>query len=89
MKKTMQVHLLYKLHSNDFDVWSFEPYSKTDYVVLGSKEVEFDIPDDFDPRPAQIKALKEKQRQAAADFQAFTTETMRRIQELQALEMTA
>ena len=51
-------------------------------------EIEVEIPDDFDPRPAQIAALKEKQTKAAAAFHAMNTEIMRQINELQALEMT-
>lgn len=57
-------------------------------VMIKPFEIEVDIPDDFDPRPAQIKALQEKQKEAAAAFHAMNTEIMRQIQELQALEMT-
>ena len=88
MKKTMKAHLIYKLSNKEFDVWGFEPFCKDEYIFLGCKDVEFEIPDDFDPRPLQIKALKEKQNKAAADFHAMNTEIMRQINELQALEMT-
>ena len=91
MKKTMQAYLLYKPSSQEFDVWSFEPSisSTSNYIVIDSKEVEFDMPDNFDPRPLQIKALQEKQSKAAAAFHAMNIEIMRQINELQALEMTA
>lgn len=88
MKKTFKAHLLYNLAGNEFDVWGFEPYSQDKYLVLACKEVEFDIPDDFDPRPQQIKALEEKQKQAAAAFAAMTTEINRQISQLQALEVS-
>ena len=59
-------------------------------VVLVKKvDFEFDMPDNFDPRPAQIKALQEKQTQAAADFHALQTDIMRQINDLQALELAA
>lgn len=87
MKKTTKAYLIYKLQTQNFDVWNFKPLG-SEYITLDCKDVEFDIPDDFDPRPAQIAALQAKQKEAAAAFQAFTTETMRQIQELQALEMT-
>ena len=56
-------------------------------VLIKPVEFEVEIPDDFDPRPAQIKALEEKQKQAAAAFQTMNTEIMRQISQLQALEV--
>lgn len=88
MKKTMKAYLLYRTELQEFDVWSFKPSSEQ-YITLDCKEVEFDMPDNFDPRPLQIKALQEKQQKATAAFHAMNTEIMRQIQELQALEMTA
>ena len=89
MKKTIKSYLLFKMSNNEFDVWGFKPCSTSEYIVVDCKEVEFDMPDDFDPRPAQIKALEQKQKEAAAAFHAMNTEIMRQIQELQALELTA
>lgn len=57
-------------------------------VCIKPLEIEVELPDDFDPRPAQIAALQAKQKQAAADFHVMNTELMRKINELQALEMT-
>ena len=56
-------------------------------LLIKPMEIEVDIPDDFDPKPAQIAALKAKQTKAAADFHAMNVEFMRQINELQALEM--
>lgn len=56
-------------------------------VMIKPLEIEVDVPDDFDPRPAQIAALKEKQNKAAAAFHAMNNDFMRQINELQALEM--
>ena len=58
-------------------------------VLVKEVDFDFDMPDDFDPRPAQIKALQEKQTQAAADFHALQTDIMRQINDLQALELAA
>lgn len=87
MKKTIKCYLVFHTSSGQFDVWTFKPGEKSDYVLLDTKEFEFDIADDFDPRPLQIKALQEKQREAAAAFHAMNIEFMRQINELQALEM--
>lgn len=54
-------------------------------ILIKEIAVEIDIPDDFDPRPQQIKALEEKQKQAAAAFQTMNTEIMRQISQLQAI----
>lgn len=88
MKKTIKCYLVYRLEGGNYDVWTWKPFS-SEYVLLDTKEVEFDIPDNFDPRPQQIAALQEKQKKAAADFHAMNTEIMRQIQELQALEMVS
>jgi len=85
MKKTMKAYLIYTPAGNAYDVWSFKPYSEVTNFCLDSKDVDFDIPDDFDTRPIQIKALKERQKQAAAAFQTMTTEINRQISQLQAI----
>ena len=62
--------------------------SSMDCLLIKPIEIEVDIPDDYDPRPAQITALKAKQTKAAADFHVLNVEIMRQINELQALEMS-
>ena len=88
MKKIVKCYLVFDTTSGNFDVWTFKPGGTSDYVLLNTKEVEFDIDNDFDPRPLQIKALQEKQKVAAAAFHAMNNDLMRQINELQALEMT-
>jgi len=87
MKKTFKAHLLFNLEHNEFDMWGFEPYSKDKYLVLGCKEIEFDIPDGFDPRPAQIEALKAQEKAAAAAFHTMQVDIQRQISQLTALEV--
>lgn len=48
-----------------------------------------EVPDDFDPRPAQVAALEAEKQKARADFQARITEIDRQIQSLMAIEMAA
>lgn len=59
------------------------------YVLVGSTEVNFEVPDNWDPRPAQIAALQEKQRAAGAAFATLTIEISRQISELSAIEYVA
>ena len=48
-----------------------------------------EVPDDFDPRPAQVAALEAEKQKARADFQARITEIDRQIQSLMAIEGAA
>lgn len=94
MKKILKGFLHYSTESWNRGELAFYASDVTDIEGMGAVmikplEIEVDLPADFDPRPAQIAALKAKQKKAAADFEALTTEIMRQINELQALEMTA
>ena len=92
MKKTLTAHLCYSTASYDsaapFQLWCAPMGGSPTLIPIKSFDVEVDIPDDFDPRPQQIKALEEKQRAAGAAFSALTTEINRQISELQAIEFT-
>ena len=90
MKKIITCYLHYKPTSfgDGFEVWDMNMRADEERIFINSVDVVFDVPDDFDPRLLQIKALEEKQQKAAAAFHALTIEIKRQIQELQALEMT-
>lgn len=90
MKKIVKAFYFFDTKNGKYDFWDFKPWTEDGQrIMLDEKEIEFEIPDDFDPRPAQIKELEKKQKEATAAFHALSTEIMRQIQELQALEMTA
>ena len=57
-----------------------------DYVVIRPHSFEVEVPDDFDPRPAQIAALREKREKAAAAFSAYVAEIDASISKLLAIE---
>lgn len=54
-----------------------------DSVAVRAHSFEVEVPDDFDPRPAQIAALREK---AAATFSAYVAEIDASISKLLAIE---
>ena len=91
MKKTIKCYLSYctSKYILGFRVSDMDMSTLDERIAINEFDVEVDIPDDFDPRPLQIKALQKKQTEAAAAFHAMNTEIMRQINELQALEMTA
>jgi hypothetical protein len=57
-------------------------------IFVGTAEVTFEVPDNFDPRPAQVKALQAKELELRAQFAAAVTEIHRQISQLQAIEHT-
>lgn len=58
-------------------------------IPVCAHELTFEVPQGFDPRPAQIKALEEQKQKAAAAYAAMVKELDDRINSLLALEMSA
>ncbi len=92
MKITQTVFIHYD--SNNFvpegwsrwDLWRFQADAGSRSLFVGTAEVTFEVPDNFDPRPAQVKALEEKKLELSAQFAAAVTEINRQISQLQAIE---
>lgn len=71
--------------------YTFHGFDPSDYlgdesVVVMQHEIEIEIPDDFDPRPGQIAALKAQKERAQAEFAKRVTEIDEKINSLLALE---
>ena len=69
--------------------WAGCEMPQNGYVTVMPHSIEVDIPDDFDPRNAQVEMLKAEKQKAMADFQALVTSIDRKISELTALEYVA
>jgi len=93
MKIKLTAHIFFTKHSwenqGNYQVFYCHLEDTDTRTYVGSQEIEFDIPENYDPRPQQIAALQELQQKAAADYQTKVTEIQRRISKLQALEYTA
>ena len=90
-KHTIKGFLVYETLSwqNDADrvqFQSIEPWDGQDAVLIAPHEFEVEVPDNFDPRPQQIKELQAQQKKAAADFAKLCTDIARQISELTCLE---
>ena len=70
----------------DYDVTGSE-YARGRVMVM-PHNIEVDIPDDFDPRPAQIAELQAERTKVQAEFSARVTAIERQISELTCLEMS-
>jgi hypothetical protein len=69
-----------------FEAMSYQIKNDVNFSYVGSQEVEVDVPDHFDPRPAQIAVLEAQMQEVMADFRKVVTDINRRISELSALE---
>ena len=90
IKVTAHVHYVdYPWDDDKFKLFSCKMDGDDTHLYICSQEVEIEVPDNYDPRPAQIAELLKKQTKAAADYQNTVTEIQRRIAELQAIEFKA
>lgn len=59
------------------------------YVLAAPHTIEAEIPDDFDPRPGMVEALRKERQEAERAFAARVMEIDRRINSLLAIENAA
>ena len=62
------------------------PSASPSTVVVREHTIEFDVDDNFDPRDAQVEALREYEKSITADFHVEVTKVQDRINKLLALE---
>ena len=93
MKVQIEVFVCYekpwRKGDHGFSVQSFDPtpYGQ-DRAFVKKELVDFEIPDDFDPRPALVKSLEIAKEKARAEFSATVARIDKQINELLALEFT-
>ena len=93
----MKVKVTVHVHHQKFE-WE----DKSEYLVYSHKfddteyrahiceqEIEFEVPDNFDPRAQQIAALEKQRQKVMAEYQKTVNEINDNISKLQALEYTA
>jgi len=93
MKIKVTVHIYFNKFSwekeGTYNFFSLKLDNTENQTWVGSQEVEFDIPENYDPRNAQIAVLEAKKTKAMADFHKTITEINDHISKLQAIEYTA
>ena len=93
MKIKTTVHIHYQQYAwedkGQYQVYSCQMTDVEHRTYVGEQEIEIDVPDNYDPRPAKIAALQAILQKAAADYHKSVTEIQRRIAELQAIEYAA
>lgn len=93
MKIKITVHIHHQQwrweDKGEFQVFSCKLDDAEHRVYVGPKEIEIDVPDDYDPRAQQIAALEAEKKRVMAEYQKTVTEITERISRLQAIEHTA
>ena len=87
MKHTMKGYIVCSETWDDkleFDFFSFEPTSGL-YSIVMEHSFEVEIPDDFDPRPGKIAALKAEKEKLQAEFAKRVMEIDEKINRLLAI----
>lgn len=93
MKHLIKGFIYYNVpkYGNKKPVVTFLPFkASTEYntwgVEVGEHSFEVEVPDDFDPRPQQVAALRAQKEKDRAEFAAKVVEYDRQINELLAIE---
>lgn len=68
------------------EVWPCKVDENDERVYIGEQTITIDIPDDFDPVPGQVAALRQKQAEALEKYQRTVAEINERLQKLLAIE---
>ena len=95
MKHTIHGHLYW--HMTKYmkaPAFVFEKYdrrewsedSRDGHVWIREHSIEVDVPDNFDPRPSMVEALRKEKERIRAEFAAKVTELDKQINNLLALE---
>lgn len=95
-KHTIKAHIIWEKWTNsdgEFIVQSGPAHTSSSgaytQIDICTQDIEFDLPESFDPRPAQIAQLEAKKAEIRAKFAASITEIERQISELQAITFEA
>jgi hypothetical protein len=93
MKITITAHLHYlKFHweeKGEFELFSCRFEDEEHRTYIGERQIEIEVPDNYDPRAKQIAALEKQKQKVMADSHKAITEIDGKISNLQALEYTA
>jgi hypothetical protein len=93
MKIKAIIHIYFVKYSwetaGEFIALTYQVKDDVIYSYVGPQEIEIEVPEHFDPRPAQIAVLEAQKKKVMADFQKSVTDINRRISELNALEYIA
>lgn len=72
----------------EYQIYSIKMADSSFRTYVGEQQVELDVPDNYDPRPAQVAALQAQKQKATADYHKSVKDIQDQINKLTALEFT-
>ena len=71
------------------DIWSVRVDENSERIYVGPRQIEIDVPDDFNPIPQQVAALEKEKADALAKYHASVSIINEWLSKLLAIEHTA
>lgn len=87
MKITIKCLVHQSVHGESFNVFMTD-MSEYGFVVVGEAELEYDVPDDFNPTAAKIATLEKKLGVMSDEYQRNVAAIRGQISDLQCIEHT-
>jgi hypothetical protein len=92
MKKIIRMYVYFSKYSwektGNWTVYSFRTADTEDLTFVCEQDVEFDVPENYDPTAQKIAALEAAKEEAQAAFHKSIHQINEKISKLQALEYT-
>jgi hypothetical protein len=93
MKVKTTVHIYHAQYSWEkearFQIYSLKIDDTEHMTYVGTREIEIEVPDNYDPRAQKIEALEKQKQKVMAEFHKTVTDINEKISKLQAIEYTA
>ena len=90
MKKAIKMYVYFSKYSFDkvgtFDAYSFRTPDTANLTLVCEQDIEFDVPENYDPTAQKIAALQAQKAKAQEDFNNSVFQINELISKLQALE---
>jgi hypothetical protein len=67
------------------EVWAFQMDNAEDRIYIGTQTVSVEVPEDFNPVPAQVAALEAEKAKALAKYQQSVAQINERLSKLLAI----
>ncbi len=93
MKVKTTLHIYYTKYQweeeGKYSFYSLKIDDSDQMTFVGSKELEVEVPDNYDPTAQQLAALQKEKEKAQEEFSKKVASINERISKLQAIEYTA
>ena len=90
MKHTKEMYVHWRQSYKGADEWNLFSCDMSEYghVLVGKQQIEFEVPDDFNPVPIQVAMLEKEKEKAMQEFNERVFRINEQIGKLTCLEFT-